>query len=191
MKNIELGKTNRFTLVGNKSSITKEELEEIVEYKHEYAKPGELKKYTENSFRDLSQSEKESLIDELLKDDYVQYKNCHIARSKLLYDSSDTLIKEIAILDKLNDLGYEIYLLPYSYARDSMNCYQKSADSISDLAFIEFKTAISTGKNAGQSVYKDARTQADNVFISFVNETSEQKVINNIYSTIKESKKSK
>lgn len=189
MKNIELGKTNRFTLVGNKTSITKEELEEIVEYKHEYAKPGELKKYTENSFRDLSQSEKESLIDELLKDDYVQYKNCHIARSKLLYDSSDTLIKEIAILDKLNDLGYEIYLLPYSYARDSMNCYQKSADSISDLAFIEFKTAISTGKNAGQSVYKDARTQADNVFISFVNETSEQKVINNIYSTIKESKK--
>lgn len=189
MKNIELGKTNRFILVGNKTSITKEELEEIVEYKHEYAKPGELKKYTENSFRDLSQSEKESLIDELLKDDYVQYKNCHIARSKLLYDSSDTLIKEIAILDKLNDLGYEIYLLPYSYARDSMNCYQKSADSLSDLAFIEFKTAISTGKNAGQSVYKDARTQADNVFISFVNETSEQKVINNIYSTIKESKK--
>lgn len=189
MKTIELGKTNRFILVGNKTSITKEELEEIVEYKHEYAKPGELKKYTENSFRDLSQSEKESLIDELLKDDYVQYKNCHIARSKLLYDSSDTLIKEIAILDKLNDLGYEIYLLPYSYARDSMNCYQKSADSISDLAFIEFKTAISTGKNAGQSVYKDARTQADNVFISFVNETSEQKVINNIYSTIKESKK--
>lgn len=189
MKNIELGKINRFTLVGNKTSITKEELEEIVEYKHEYAKPGELKKYTEKSFRNLSQSEKESLIDELLKDDYVQYKNCHIARSKLLYDSSDTLIKEITILDKLNDLGYEIYLLPYSYARDSMNCYQKSADSISDLAFIEFKTAISTGKNAGQSVYKDARTQADNVFISFVNETSEQKVINNIYSTIKESKK--
>lgn len=189
MKNIELGKINRFTLVGNKTSITKEELEEIVEYKHEYAKPGELKKYTEKSFRNLSQSEKETLIDELLKDDYVQYKNCHIARSKLLYDSSDTLIKEIAILDKLNDLGYEIYLLPYSYARDSMNCYQKSADSISDLAFIEFKTAISTGKNAGQSVYKDARTQADNVFISFVNETTEQKVINNIYSTIKESKK--
>lgn len=189
MKNIELGKTNRFTLVGNKTSITKEELEEIVEYKHEYAKPGELKKYTEKSFRNLSQSEKESLIEELLKEDYVQYKNCHIARSKLLYDSSDTLIKEITILDKLNDLGYEIYLLPYSYARDSMNCYQKAADSISDLAFIEFKTAISTGKNAGQSVYKDARTQADNVFISFVNETSEQKVINNIYSTIKESKK--
>ena len=176
---------NRFAIVGNKSEITREELEELVEYKHEYAKPGELKKYTEKNFRELSKDERKALVEELLKDDYVQYKNCHIARSKLLYDSSDTLIKEISILDKLNDLGYEIYLLPYAYARDSMNCYQKSADSISDLTFLEFKTAVSTGKNAGQSVYKDARTQADNVFISFVNETSEQKIINNMIQALK------
>ena len=72
--------------------------------------------------------ETENLIEELMHDDYVQYKNCHIARSKLLYDSSDTLIKEISIIDKLNDLGYEVYLLPNGYARDRMNCYLMSAD---------------------------------------------------------------
>ena len=184
-----LGITNRFTLVGNKTSITKEELEELVEYKHEYANQDELKKYTEKDYHSLSADEKKNLIEELMHDDYVQYKNCHIARSKLLYDSSDTLIKEISIIDKLNDLGYEVYLLPYGYARDSMNCYLKSADSITNGNFLEFKTVISTGKYAGQSVYTEGRKQADNIFISLLNETSEQKVVNNIYKVINEKKR--
>ncbi len=184
-----LGVTNRFTLVGNKTSITKEELEELVEYKHEYANQDELKKYIEKDYHSLSTDEKKKLIEELMHDDYVQYKNCHIARSKLLYDSSDTLIKEISIIDKLNDLGYEVYLLPYGYARDSMNCYLKSADSITNGNFLEFKTVISTGKYAGQSVYTEGRKQADNIFISLLNETSEQKVVNNIYKVINEKKR--
>lgn len=184
-----IGITNRFTLVGNKTSITKEELEELVEYKHEYANQDELKKYSEKDYHSLSADEKKNLIEELMQDDYVQYKNCHIARSKLLYDSSDTLIKEISIIDKLNDLGYEVYLLPYGYARDSMNCYLKSADSITNGNFLEFKTVISTGKYAGQSVYTEGRKQADNIFISLLNETSEQKVVNNIYKVINEKKR--
>lgn len=184
-----LGITNRFTLVGNKTSITKEELEELVEYKHEYANQDELKKYIEKDYHSLSADEKKNLIKELMHDDYVQYKNCHIARSKLLYDSSDTLIKEISIIDKLNDLGYEVYLLPYGYARDSMNCYLKSADSITNGNFLEFKTVISTGKYAGQSVYTEGRKHAGNIFISLLNETSEQKVVNNIYKVINEKKR--
>lgn len=34
---------------------------------------------------------KENLINSLMKDDYIKYKNCYIARSKLLYDSSETV----------------------------------------------------------------------------------------------------
>lgn len=180
---------SRYSLIGNKKEITKEELDEIIEYNPESIDIKSLKKYTEKKYIDLSKEEKNSLINDLLKDDYLKYKNCYISRSKLLYDSSETLLKEVSILDKLNDMGYEIYLLPYAYARDKMDCYQKSTDSISDNKFIEFKTTPSTGKNAGLNAYKSSRLQAENVFISLVNETSEQRVINNIYGYINESKR--
>ncbi len=180
---------NRFDILSGKSEITSEELYHLIEFKHEYSSEHEIEKYTDKEYRSLNSEEKKTLINALLKADYIKYKNCHIARSKLLYDSSETLMKEIAVIDKLNELGYEVYLLPYGYARDSMNCFLKSADSITNGDFLEFKTVISTGKNAGQSVYKDSRKQADNVFISLLNETSEDKVINNIYSSIREVKK--
>lgn len=180
---------SRYSIIGNKKEITKEELDEIIEYNPESIDIKSLKKYTEKKYIDLSKEEKNSLINDLLKDDYLKYKNCYISRSKLLYDSSETLLKEVSILDKLNDMGYEIYLLPYAYARDKMDCYQKSTDSISDNKFLEFKTTPSTGKNAGLNAYKSSRLQAENVFISLINETSEQRVINNIYGYINESKR--
>ena len=180
---------NRIDLLRGKTELTQEELYQIVEFKQEYVSNDKLEVYTDKKYRELNQTEKKELIDKLLKADYLKYKNCFISRSKLLYDSSETLEKEITILEKLNNLGYEIHLLPYGYARDSMNCYLKNADSITNGDFLEFKTVVSTGKNAGQSVYRDARKQADNVFISLKNECSEEKIINNIYATIKETKK--
>lgn len=180
---------NRIDLLNGKTELSQDELYQLVEFKQEYTSNDTLEVFTNKKYRELDNKEKKELVDKLLKSDYLKYKNCYISRSKLLYDSSETLEKEITILEKLNNLGYEVYLLPYAYARDSMNCYLKNADSITNGEFLEFKTVVSTGKNAGQSVYRDARKQADNVFISLKNELSEEKVINNIYATIKESKK--
>lgn len=186
-----MSEITRKTIIADKKEITDEEINQLIELKHEYPDMTGLKKYTDKKYRDLSEEEKKELVENLLTDDYLKYKNCFIARSKLLYDTSETLEKEVSILDKMNDLGYEIYLLPYQYARDSMNCYQKSADSISMDNFLEFKTVTSTGKNAGQSAFRDGKKQANNIYITLKNEISEEKVINNIYATIREAKNNK
>lgn len=175
----------RTDLIAGKSELSDEELAELIDLNHEYADMSSLKKYTEKKFRDLSKNEKEELITHLLTDEpYIKYKNCWIAKSKLLYDASETLAKETAALSRLSDLGYEVYLLPYAYARDNMNFFQKSADSIVSGDFLEMKNVVSTGNRAGQSSYKASRLQADNVFLSFENEIDEKKAINNIYREI-------
>lgn len=176
---------SRNLLLKNKSEISEQELAEIIDLHHEYADISLLKKYTEKKYRDLSENEKNELIEKLLTDEpYIKYKNCYIAESKLLYDQSETLIKETDALSRLSDLGYEVYLLPYAYARDEMNCFQKSADSIALGEFLEMKTVVSVGKSAGYNAYKDAHLQSDNMYLSFVNETDEKKIINNIYRAI-------
>ena len=186
-KNMETEKypKNRFDCIEGKTVLTEDDLADIIDFHHEYPDITSLKKYTNKKYRDLTKDERDSLIVSLLNDEeYMKYKNCYIAKSKLLYDSSETLIKEIAALSRLNDLGYEVYLLPYAYARDSMNCYQKSADSITAGDFLEMKSVVSTGERAGQSTYEDARHQAKNIYLSFVNEISEDKIITNIYRSI-------
>ncbi len=184
-------KTTRVSLLGNKANLSEEELAEIIDMPHENININLLKKYTTKKYRDLSDSEKTTLIKELLTEEpYIKYKNCWISKSKLLYDTSETLAKETVALSRLSDLGYEVYLLPYAYARDSMNCYQKSADSITKGDFLEMKSVVSTGDRAGQSSYKSSRLQADNVFISFVNDISEEKAIKNIHREIDGQKKS-
>jgi len=176
---------SRIQCLEGKKELSDEDIATVIEFHHEYPDMSSLKRYTDKKYRDLTKNEKQALITSLLNDDeYLKYKNCYIAKSKLLYDSSETLIKETSALSRLNDLGYEVYLLPYAYARDGMNCYQKSADSITAGDFLEMKSVVSTGKNAGYSTYKDARQQADNIYLSFVNDISEENAINNIYRAI-------
>ena len=179
----------RRKLLENKIELVDEIIEEIIELPAESEGMNELPSYTEKNYRELSAVEKEDLINSLMKDDYLKYKNCYISRSKLLYDSSETLIKEISALSQLNELGYEIYLLPYSYARDSMNFYKKSADSITYGDFLELKSTISTNERAGQNCYEAVRKQADNIYISFVNDISEEKALKSIYGSIGNIKK--
>lgn len=176
---------SRLDIIKGKAKLSDEDINLIIELRQEHIPINNLKKYTDKDFRDLTEKEKEKLINELLSSEkYIRYKNCHIAESKLLYDTSETLAKETEALSCLDALGFEIYLLPYAYARDNMNCFQKSADSITEGDFLEMKSVVSTGKTAGESAYKDARYQADNVYLSIVNETSEGKIINNIYRSI-------
>lgn len=171
--------------LSGKTELTDEDVANIIELKHDYPNINNLKRYTDKSFRDLSEVEKYLLVRSLLEDEeYLKYKNCYIAKSKLLYDASETLIKETDALRNLNELGYEVYLLPYAYARDGMNCYQKSADSITAGEFLEMKSVISTGKRAGQSSFEAARHQANNIYLSIVNDVSEEMIINNIYRSI-------
>ena len=176
---------NRIQYLEGKTELTEDDIVNVIEFHHEYPEMSSLKKYTDKKYRDLTQDEKETLINSLLHDEeYLRYKNCYIAKSKLLYDSSETLIKETAAVSRLSDLGYEVYLLPYAYARDNMNFFQKSADSITAGDFLEMKSVVSTGEKAGYSTYKDARQQADNIYLSFVNDVSEKKAISNIYRAI-------
>ena len=179
----------RKKILENKIELDDKIIEEIIELPAESEGMNELPSYTEKNYRELSAVEKEDLINSLMKDDYLKYKNCYISRSKLLYDSSETLIKEISALSQLNELGYEIYLLPYSYARDSMNFYKKSADSITYGDFLELKSTISTNERAGQNCYEAGRKQADNIYISFVNDISEEKALKSIYGSIGNIKK--
>lgn len=176
--------------LSGKTELTDEDIANIIELKHDYPNNEKLKKYTDKSFRDLSDVEKCLLIRSLLEDEeYLKFKNCYIAKSKLLYDASETLIKETNALSNLNELGYEVYLLPYAYARDGMNCYHKSADSITAGEFLEMKSVISTGKRAGQSSFEAARHQANNIYLSIVNDVPEEMIINNIYGSIGQIKK--
>lgn len=182
---------SRIQYLEGKNELTDEDLAVVIEFRHEYPDISSLKKYTDKKYRDLTEKEKQELISSLLSDDeYLRYKNCYIAKSKLLYDSSETLIKETAALFRLNDLGYEVYLLPYAYARDNMNFFQKSADSVADGDFLEMKSVVSTGDRAGQSNYRASRQQADNVFLSFVNDIAEEKAVNNIFREIQGIKES-
>lgn len=147
MENRNETEPTRISLLGNKTKLSEEEIAEIIDIHHEYPDMSSLKKYTQKSYRELFKSEKDSLIKELLTSElYIKYKNCWIAKSKLLYDSSETLSKETAALSRLSDLGYEVYLLPYAYARDNMNCFQKSADSVTAGEFLEMKSVVSIGK---------------------------------------------
>ena len=171
--------------LSGKTELTDEDIANIIELKHDYPNIEKLKKYTDKSFRDLSDVEKYLLVRSLLEDEeYLKFKNCYIAKSKLLYDASETLIKETDALSNLNELGYEVYLLPYAYARDGMNCYQKSADSITAGEFLEMKSVVSTGKRAGQSSFEAARHQANNIYLSIVNDVPEEMIINNIFRSI-------
>lgn len=171
--------------LSGKTELTDEDIANIIELKHDYPNNEKLKKYTDKSFRDLSDVEKCLLIRSLLEDEeYLKFKNCYIAKSKLLYDASETLIKETNALSNLNELGYEVYLLPYAYARDGMNCYHKSADSITAGEFLEMKSVISTGERAGQSSFEAARHQANNIYLSIVNDVPEEMIINNIFRSI-------
>ena len=180
---------NRIQYLMGKTELSDEDIAMIIELHHEYPNMNSLKKYTTKKYRDLSIQEKKELIEALLNDEeYLKYKKCFIAKSKLLYDSDAALIKETEALSCLSNLGYTVYLLPYAYARDDMGCYQKSADSITEGDFLEMKNVISTGDRAGQKSYTGSRKQADNVFISFENEISEKKAINNIFREIEMTK---
>lgn len=180
----------RSAYLEGKKVLTDDDIANLIEIHNEYPDVKTLKRYTDKKYRELNTDERTELITSLLNDEeYLQYKNCHIAKSKLLYDADSTLIKEIETLSKLNDLGYEIYLLPYGYARDDMNCFKKSADSITEGDFLEIKQVISTNDRAGQGTYEDSRKQADNVFMSIKYDVPEEKIINNIHRSIGNIKK--
>ena len=188
---MEENRRTRFSLIENKKELSDDEIAEIIELKHEHIDISQIPPFTDKAYRDLSKTEKNDLIQRLInEEEYLNYKNCYISKTKLLYDSSETLIKEIETLKRLNELGYEVYLLPYAYARDGMNYFQKSADTITFGSFLELKSVVSAGERAGQSTYEDARNQADNVYLSFINNISEEKAINNIHRSIGVIKKS-
>lgn len=186
---------NRLDCLKGKTKLTQDDIDCLIEFKNEHPNMLSLMRYTGKNFRELSLIERRQLLECLIYghewlpdagcyDEYIRYKNCYIATSKLLYDTSDTLLKETAALSRLSDLGYVVYLLPYGFARNGIGCFQKAADSITFGEFLELKSVTSTGKAAGESAYKDARAQANNVYISIVNENSEEKILNNIYRAI-------
>lgn len=175
----------RSAYLEGKKVLTDDDIANLIEIHHEYTDVKTLKRYTDKKYRDLTTEEKKQLVISLLSsEEYLKYKNCFIAKSKLLYDSSETLIKETSALSRLNGLGYEVYLLPYAYARDNMNCYQKSADSITAGEFLEMKSVTSIGTAAGESAFRDARNQANIIYLSIVNENTEDKIVNNIKRSI-------
>lgn len=180
---------NRRELIETINEINDDLLEKIYELSEEPVDLEKLEKYTEKKYKELNEDEKKNLIEELEKADYLKFKNCYIARSKLLFESSETLIKEVKALNVLNDLGYSVYLLPFGYARNNQNFLQKSADTLANKQFLEFKNVISVGETAGESAYKDSRKQSNNVFLYYENDINEKKAIHSIIRYINASKK--
>lgn len=180
---------DRKSLIADKTEINDEILEQLYELSEEEVNFESLEKFTDKKFRDLSQEERFELIKALEKADYKKYKNCYISTSKLLYEKSETLIKEIKALNVLNDLGYSVYLLPYGYARSNQDLLQKSADSITNHNFLEFKNIISEKPTAGESAFKDARKQSDNMFFYYENLKDKNVAVHAIVRNINASKK--
>lgn len=188
-ENDVLHDVNRRELIETINEINDDLLEKIYELSEEPVDLEKLEKYTEKKYKELNEDEKKNLIEELEKADYLKFKNCYIARSKLLFESSETLIKEVKALNVLNDLGYSVYLLPFGYARNNQNFLQKSADTLANKQFLEFKNVISVGETAGESAYKDSRKQSNNVFLYYENDINEKKAIHSIIRYINASKK--
>lgn len=180
---------DRKSLLADRTEVTDEILECLCELSEESVNYKSLERFTEKKFRDLSLKEKEELIKNLESADYKKYKNCFISTSKLLYEKSETLIKEIKALNVLSNLGYSVYLLPYGYARNNQDFLQKSADFILNSKFLEFKNVVSIKETAGESAYKDSRKQSNNVFLFYENDIKEDVAIHAIIRYINASKK--
>lgn len=114
---------NRLNCLKGKIELTQNDIDELIEFKNEHPNMSSLRRYTDKNFRDLSLTERHRLLESLIYgdewlpdagcyDEYIRYKNCYIATSKLLYDTSGTLLKETDALSRLSDLGYTVYLLP-------------------------------------------------------------------------------
>ncbi len=180
---------DRKSLLVDRTEITDDVLECLCELSEESVNFSSLEKFTEKKFKDLSDIEKEALIEKLESADYKKYKNCYLSTSKLLFEKSETLIKEIKALNVLNNLGYSVYLLPFGYARNNQDFLQKSADSIANSQFLEFKNVISVKETAGESAFKDSRKQSNNVFLYYENDINEKTAENAIMRYINASKK--
>ena len=175
---------DRKSLLADRTEVTDEVLECLYEFSEEDVNLDSLEKFTEKKFKELSEEEKTELVKNLENADYKKYKNCYISTSKLLFEKAETLVKEIKALNVLNGLGYSVYLLPFGYARNNQNFLQKSADSITNHQFLEFKNVVSVGKNAGYNAYKESRHQSNNTFLIFENDVEPQTAINNIHRVI-------
>lgn len=180
---------DRKSLIADRKTIDDHLLNYLYELSEEDVNFESIEKFTDKKFRELNEQERIDLIERLQNADYKQYKNCYISTSKLLYEKPETLIKEVKTLNVLNDLGYSVYLLPYGYARNNQNFLQKSADSITKSQFLELKTVVSSGRNAGQSAFKDSRKQSNNVIISFSEDISPHIAMQNIWNYINGAKK--
>ena len=180
---------DRKSLIADRKTIDDHLLNYLYELSEEDVNFESIEKFTDKKFRELNEQERIDLIERLQNADYKQYKNCYISTSKLLYEKPETLIKEVKTLNVLNDLEYSVYLLPYGYARNNQNFLQKSADSITKSQFLELKTVVSSGRNAGQSAFKDSRKQSNNVIISFSEDISPHIAMQNIWNYINGAKK--
>ena len=188
MENLE-NFLDRKSLLADKKEVTDELLDYLIELSEEEINFDSIEKFTDKKYRDLTENEKKELITKLENADYKKYKNSFISTSKLLYEKSETLVKEIKALNVLNELGYSVYLLPFGYARNNQNFLQKSTDSIFEHRFLEMKSISSDGKNAGYNAYRESRKQADNVILSFEKDVSPKIALNNVQRSLNISKR--
>lgn len=171
---------DRKSLLADKKELTDNDIDTILELSPEEINISSLENFTNKKFTDLSISEKTDLINKLENADYKKYKNSFLSTSKLLYEKSETLSKEIKILKSLDELNYTIYLLPYGYARNNQDFMQKSTDSILKHQFLEMKSVSSAGKNAGYNAFRESKKQAENAILSFEQDVSQETALNNV-----------
>lgn len=171
---------DRKSLLADKKELTDNDIDTILELSSEEINISSLENFTHKKFNDLSISEKADLISKLENADYKKYKNSFLSTSKLLYEKSETLSKEIKILKTLDELNYSIYLLPYGYARNNQDFMQKTTDSILKHKFLEMKSVSSSGKNAGYNAFRESKKQAENAILSFEQDISPETALNNI-----------
>ncbi len=179
---------DRKSFLADKTVITDEDISYLLEFEPEEINYKSIERFTDKKFKDMSEEEKSNLITRLENADYKKFKNGWISTSKLLYETSETLAKEIKTLNVLNNLGYSVYLLPFGYSRNNQDFLQKSTDSILEHRFLEMKSISSDGKNAGYNAYRESRKQANNVILSFEKDVPSNIALNNVQRSLNISK---
>ena len=172
-------KITRSKFLEGKTSLTDEDIINLLDLPPEKESRKDLKSYTDKNYSDFENDDAslQRLTENLINNsDYLLYRGSYIAKSKLLYEQSVTLCNEIPTLVIGQEIKESFYLLPYGYAKDSKQNFKQFADILDKTVFTDIKRIY------GESLrnnFKKAHKQGKNVFFFICNDKLDSKECEN------------
>ena len=162
-------------------------LKDVIDDNHEMAMEEKISAnnipVTDRSYDELSTSERENIIQILLKERHYYLKEgVHIAYGRESSLQQPVFLEEFENCKDLVSLGFEVYMLPSGCAAQNGQ-YKECADTITDKRLLELKH-VDSPKKVGDR-YQAGRHQGQDVYISIRPPISEQEALRQIFSKIR------